>query len=291
MLLKQQLSGRALVLINSLESNNQGYVQAKLLLEQALASPELQKIKTIKMLSELNLEECDDAFEYISKFKTVLENVKTLNLSTDSICQYFIWNGFNDAFKNIMIGITNETYPSLENIENYYFKACERYTHKPKRKRENVSSNYAVKVKTSKNKIIYCPLCENDGKNSNHYLNQCTVYVSPQSKIEKLDKINACSKCGYGNHNTENCKFKFKNKCIDCNGDHWRYLCNKIDKLNVKPNTSTKSKHADKNVKEIVSKSLQINASGSFTIGNVVLPTFQFELNNKTLRGMKDSGC
>lgn len=49
LLLKQQLSGRALLLVNSLEADKQGYNHAKELLQRALASSEMQKFNVVKL--------------------------------------------------------------------------------------------------------------------------------------------------------------------------------------------------------------------------------------------------
>ena len=89
LLLKQQISGRAKYLIESLESDNQGYSQAKALLEKGFASTDIQKFNTIKLLSEISLENCDDPFEYLSKMKNIQENVK-LKISVDTTVFYSI---------------------------------------------------------------------------------------------------------------------------------------------------------------------------------------------------------
>ncbi|KAL7639989.1 UNVERIFIED_CONTAM: hypothetical protein RMT77_009403 [Armadillidium vulgare] len=51
LILRQQISGRALVLIESLEPDEESYDRAKNLLMNALASPEIQKAKLIKKIS------------------------------------------------------------------------------------------------------------------------------------------------------------------------------------------------------------------------------------------------
>ena len=55
LLLKQQLKGRARILIDSLEISNQTYQQAIKLLKSALDSPVVKKFNLIKNSSELNL--------------------------------------------------------------------------------------------------------------------------------------------------------------------------------------------------------------------------------------------
>ena len=73
LLLKQQVSGRALIFINSLEGDKQSYNHAKELLINALASPEIQTSKIIKMLTEMKLNVKQEPFEYMSRMKFLIE--------------------------------------------------------------------------------------------------------------------------------------------------------------------------------------------------------------------------
>ncbi len=109
LLLKQQISGRALLLVDSLEADKQSYTQAKILLQSALASPDTQRFNTIKQISEMKLTYENDPFEYISKMRNLTESVKNLNIDAESFLQYFFWNGLNDTFKNQIVQITNTT--------------------------------------------------------------------------------------------------------------------------------------------------------------------------------------
>ena len=64
-LLKQQISGRALILLNSLESDKQGYSHAKDLLASALATKDIQIFNVIQQLSEMKMNYDTDLFEYV----------------------------------------------------------------------------------------------------------------------------------------------------------------------------------------------------------------------------------
>ena len=68
-LLKQQLSSRALVIVESLEIDKQSYEHAKTLLTSAFASPEVLKYNTIKRISESKLSDNDDPFTMIMMIK------------------------------------------------------------------------------------------------------------------------------------------------------------------------------------------------------------------------------
>ena len=79
-LLKQQISGRALVLLNSLESDKQGYVHAKALLTEALASKDNRIFGIIKQLSEMKIDYGTDPFEYVSQMRNLTQSVNSLSL-------------------------------------------------------------------------------------------------------------------------------------------------------------------------------------------------------------------
>ena len=88
-MLKQQLSGRALVLIDSLEIRNQTYNEAKNLLNSAFASRDVQVFKTIKNLTEIKLKVNDDPYVFVSKMKNLTEFVTSLNITSEQFLQYF----------------------------------------------------------------------------------------------------------------------------------------------------------------------------------------------------------
>ena len=83
-LLKQQISGRALILLNSLESDKQGYSHAKDLLTSALATKDIQIFNVIQQLSEMKMNYDTDPFEYVSKMRNITETVERLDLKRDS---------------------------------------------------------------------------------------------------------------------------------------------------------------------------------------------------------------
>ena len=122
LLLKQQISGRALSLVESLEIDKQSYVHAKDLLVRALASPENLKFSMLKQLSEMKMPLGSDPYEYISKMRTITESVSSLKIDVDSILQFFFWSGMNETLKTQFIQITNKTKPSLREINDNFFQ-------------------------------------------------------------------------------------------------------------------------------------------------------------------------
>ena len=89
LLLKQQMSKHALVLMDSLESDKLSYDSAKVLLESVFASTPVRVFNTIKQISQMNLSSHQDPFEYISKMRKLTESVKLLKIVADPFLQYF----------------------------------------------------------------------------------------------------------------------------------------------------------------------------------------------------------
>ena len=77
LLLKQQVEGRAKLLLGSLEADKQTYADAKNLLINALASQETRKFQAIKKLTQLKLVPGSDPFKYISNLRTIHESVSS----------------------------------------------------------------------------------------------------------------------------------------------------------------------------------------------------------------------
>ena len=127
LLLTQQMSKRALVLIDSLESDKQLYDSAKPLLESAFASTPVQVFNTIKQISQMNLLSKQDPFEYVSKMRKLTESVKLFKIGADQFLQYFFWIGLNDGFKEQVMQIANNTHPTLQQLNDNFFTATERY--------------------------------------------------------------------------------------------------------------------------------------------------------------------
>ena len=127
LLLKQQISGRALTLVNSLEASKQGYVHAKELLIKAFASGDTLSFNVIRQLSELRLDSGDDPYEFISKVRLIIERFDKYKIDVGNIIQFFMWEGMNNQFKEHLIQITNKGKPSLKEITEKFFEACERY--------------------------------------------------------------------------------------------------------------------------------------------------------------------
>ena len=289
LLLKQQVSGRALTLINSLESDKLGYKYAKELLTEALASPDIQICDSIRQITELKLKSNTDPFEYISKVRLLTESIRKLKISEEHFLQYFVWRGLNECFQDQLIHITNSTRPSYDEIMSNFFKAAERYTKIQKKSKFEDSSCFASKVNYSQPKPdmsersvgnIKCSICIASKENDiNHFTIKCPKFKTVESKVELLKSVGGCIKCGYLNHKSDSCRYKFQTKCDRCNGWHRNYLCMKAASVG-----SSKVTNVSNNV-IVITDSLRSTISN-----NSLLPTFSCYVNDYSVRCLKDSG-
>ena len=248
LLLKQQISGRALFLIDSLESNRQTYTDAKALLQKGLASVPVQKSNIIKQMSELKLDEKDEPFKYISDMRKIMHAVDNLKIDINDVMQFFFLNGMNETFRNQLKVITKNVRPSLTEIVDNFFTATEFYelaleesggSQKSKFKKTEQSTCMVVSnVKSVQNPFLNCSLC----LGANHPINRCTEYLKPKDKIERLKSISGCVRCGNSDHSVAECKFRFRKKCNICEKWHFTFLCPEAEDLEKKSDTRSKRK-------------------------------------------------
>ena len=280
-----QLKNEALVLIKSLQGSNHSYTNAKDLLQQAFASPTVMKFEAINKMANLNLSYAGDCYEFVSNLKLVRQSFNSLQVSTEDIVQFFVWKAMPPGLQSQFIAITNNNKPTIDEIELHIFSAIERFSSFKKKPEKPKASALAANINYPDKKVRAnfkpCCLCAGNKMEVDHPIHKCTVFASPSEKLDKLKSLGACLKCGYANHKTNACLFKFKNKCLQCAGAHFSYLCGNIKAKNINKNSSVSSG-------SIGVQCSQFNATGSGTI----LPTFTAETNNGNyLRALKDSGA
>lgn len=309
-LLKQQISGRALTLIDSLESSKQSFEDAKNLLVEALASPISQKYEILARLSTLKLTYDMDPYKYISEMRIIKETFNSLKINVNEVLQYFFWDGLNDTFKNQLINITNNNKPCLDEITENMFAATERYnivTKKFKeRKTKNETSKPEKRVTSMATNVNYtkdakldfkpCSICSKEsGERSDHPIYKCTTYPTSALKLNKIKRNNGCEKCANFNHQAKDCFYKFNSKCRHCQKWHFSFLCD-IDsqtKIHTEPNNKQTKSDSKKVSKSGVNNSLVwfTEALPSSSNSDSLLPTFTCGLSGSSVRIMKDSGC
>ena len=294
LLLVQQVLGRAKTLINSLEADKQSFEEAKKLLLNAFASPEIRKFSAIKRLTELRLNYDDDPFEFISKLKMLAESVDSLKIKSEDFLQYFAWSGLNQDFKSQLVQITTKNRPSFKEIIDNFFCANERYANDQKFKsnkrvhkgNEHSTSSLGVDVKP-KGKISgqKCNLCADGSDADTHPTFKCSRYLTSADKIERLKNLKGCVKCANLGHDVNQCKFRFKRKCVHCRKWHFDFLCPRFSASNG-PKAKGEGNNA---VKTETNSGIVVLPCLS---NDAVLPTFSFTTGEKgkMLRGLKDTG-
>ena len=326
LLLKQQVKGRAGVLLDSLEVDKQTYDDATNLLRSALATPSLQKFNLIKQLAQMKLDSDTEPFNYISLMRNIKESVKTLKLEVDDFLRYFYWEGLNENFKSHFVTLTNNIRPELNDLFDKFFIVSERYMNGKEVKSKPKSTNsLAVNVNFNKSKdhdakFSYkesakdiCLFCDFDSKYDeiNHLTSRCPVYSTAQAKVDKLKLMKACLKCMKTNHTFSECKFKLHKKCFLCSGWHFTFLCvrgaEKTEPQSVGGSTEKQSlknteskvkdvKHKESKIKEVKGKETSVSTvvySGYHPSDNdeTVLPTFTSLLGDGSrVRGLRDGG-
>ena len=312
-LLKDQLSGSALALIKSVDINTSDQYQlAKKLLEEAFGNVDSAKHDVIQRLANLKQRQGIDPYVFIGDLKSIVASFDSLKIEVDDVLTYFVWNSFDKKFQQHLTTITNKNFPSLDEINNNLFDACNRYLtfadeknsssyQKPINKSSNITA-MAVNVRTREDRKPFCVLCRHDKKPFEHYLQDCSVYKTAKLRFDKLKDIGGCVKCSYANHRSSNCKFKFNSLCQYCGKDHMSYLCLKNSEKPTKEQTKQRKTDDSGNKSGKNENTSASSASVEYAVelttassGNpTILPTFTANVRGQNdsckLRIFKDSG-
>ena len=318
--LKRQLQGPPLILVESLELAKQSYECAVELLKKAFASDISQKFDAIQRLRDLKC--ANKPYEFISEMRLIKELFSSLKIDSNTVLQFFVWQGLTSELQTQLINICNNNKPTLVEIEDNIFKALDRLSelnNKPRnqskfRSDEQIEdrnvTNFAARV-DAKNcdvkKNGFCSLCSDKSgpKVTSHTTRECPKYPTPKSKCDRLDSILACTLCGFLNHQTDDCFYKFRQTCLKCKGLHMTFLCRFDSREPAKPdaNLSGKPKFNPKNNQpkkpNATNKNEGVNSGVVWTEtalqthvgGEAILPTFTCRIGNASVRVMKDSGC
>ena len=241
---KGQLSGPPKILIDSLPLDNLTYEAAKKLLNEAFCDKTAQQFRVIDKLVNLKLTNDGDSFAWISSVYTIIDQVQNLSIDVSTILQYFVWNSLNNRFKQHLIAITNNSKPTLKEIQDNLFEANSRYLAQNEqfnKSRSNLkvtpvtpkTSSTALATNIPNNKPLKykpCKLCYTDNSSSEHSLSRCPVYPNSTDKISRLLQLNGCVKCSSLNHVVADCMTKLDSRCASCNSWHLEILCDRKSK-------------------------------------------------------------
>ena len=297
--LLQHVAGPARVIIESIPSGNLTYDAAKALLTEAFSDNVGQRFSVIDKICRLKLNSYESAYQWISEAKTLVEQVKRLSIDGSVFCQYFLWSGLSDQFKQQFIAVTNKGKPDLNDILNNSFEVISRMKNSVKISPSSLLSPIknsltlatGVKYKSdqsahdvelqNKSFMKGCSLCCTDNKTDScdHNLSQCKKYPSNKNKFDRIKELNGCVNCGWLNHSISNCKFKFKSKCKSCNENHFSFLCSK-NFSNVRGRVV---KDAPRGVVQTNTNNVEFCVMPTSVQCDTVIPTFtlDFPLHNK----------
>ena len=343
--LLRQLKGTAKILIQKSPVADMDYDMAKELLTDAFANKTLQQFSVIEKLSKLKLQ--TDFYGWIGDARLIESQLDSLDITNKVFAQYFLWNGLPEQYKHQYINITNKTYPTLDEILKHSFEIQNRMkeggfvrvnanvhsktssnashtiqnTSHIEKKTVSLATNIDMNESGSnaevKKRAMYCSICQalKTSDYTEHRLLNCPNYKTAESKLGKLKELGGCVKCGYVNHTIDSCRFKFTQKCRNCNKWHFTFLCtiNNKQNKNVAQNTNNKKHNyntqteTSTNVVELnitpvenpsseqLQNSFQLSSMNTTCTVNNTLPTFTANCinknnNNHDLRVLYDSG-
>ncbi len=245
-LLERQTESRAKAMINALTLTNRSYDTAKNILLKAFAETVPQQFSIIKQMKSLQLKSRGgDPYLYYASFEKIIETMKEQKIDIDLVLQYFIWEGMPASMQDILITVTQKSFPSLTEIRSSFLAASSRYaTHCGKTKNDDTEiSMHAMSLKKS-NEIqsksiynqnvqrkMYCCFCSS----TSHKNSKCDKYITAQEKRDRIKVLNLCFRCLRPGHLIEVCTFKLNNSCFKCQRNHWNYLCLKTKTENDSP--------------------------------------------------------
>ncbi len=267
--LEQCLKDRALAMVASLSFSEQSYTIAKNRLLHAFAETVPQQFAAINKLIYLKFK--NDPFIYFSEFKGLVDNLKDLKVDTNTLFQYYIWQGLPLEVQDHLVNITGKSFPSYVEIEKISNIACNRYlAHRAKSVSNSVNvSNNAVALvtddttskfgksfkpkksfsRTFDRKKWPCKFCTS----TEHYDSGCTIYQSAVEKLKRIKELNLCTNCLKSGHNFKTCNYVLARTCKNCDMGHrhWDFLCT-INK--VKDGLKTNSRQNEKSLKNFESQ-------------------------------------
>ena len=280
--LRQQVSGPARQIVNSLPTDNLTFTAAKQLLYNAFSDKTTQQFSVIESLINLRLDS-GNYFSWISDSRQIVDQIEKLNITSETFAQYFLWNNMPQNFQKEFTAITNESRPTLSQIIDNSFEISRRMNLSSEASMNKKVVTLATKVEfpnhekspMKNNAKTNCGLCISDGGDSNHKIYQCPSYPSPQSKLQKIDKLGGCTRCGLLSHTLESCHFKFSKKCGRCRKFHAYYLCiegeSKVDNYRSKSNKKSNSGTKQTNSCDV---SISVLNTQKFENSSNVIPTF-----------------
>jgi len=278
--LKKQLSGPAREIVDSIPFGDFNYTDAKKLLYDAFADKTAQQFSVINKFLNLQSLSKSNLYSWISEIRILTEQLNRLEISSDIFAQFFIWNSLSEAHKQLFISITNKSKPNLQEIMDKAFEVINRikdsksfYSVPTPESSISLATGVTSEISASQRSKFdknSCWLCQNVGNSgfNNHKIYKCPVFSTPEMKKNKIIELNGCTRCGFLNHKTKDCKFKFSGKCRKCQKFHAYFLCSsQSNAVSQEPAANPDSARINPNIISVSSSSVSNSSS-------MIVPTF-----------------
>ena len=332
LLLKKSVKGDAAKLIASIRPSDQAYDLAKKMLQEAYGQSTKQKFLILESLIETKMTFKDHIFDHYSKMQNLCDALERAQLDTDFLKQFFLWRSFNGPLQEAFTMVTGKYRPSYRKIQSSKFEAAERYrdrqnSYNERQKRRSLNKSQGVNNETKVNKsgqtktsglaanvpgynksekTEWCNLCSKTSYSNQHKMRNCEQFKTAKQKVDRLESINGCIRCGYVNHQKSSCKFEFKHPCTHCGGKHFAWLCLKGEAGNSATLDSSDDECSDQESKNESESEQSVDGNESngeaVTLCSVevmkacaptnsILPTCTVKINGKKYRSLRDTGC
>ena len=320
-LLKENIRGKPLTIVENMEYSDPDYEKAKKLITDALANPITIKFEIIDRLLSINSKKFPDSHIYVSEFSLICDEITSQNINIQSILQYCLLKGMDSALKDSLIQVSNKSFPTFEDYNKFIYEAIERTNlnaigpHKGKSTHKTEALAITVppnpnppnlnkgkqKGKNNKNpkenknkKQQKCTLCEKGNFAHDHATARCQKFISPEAKLDFIRKNGGCVSCSYFSHTHETCRFPFRNICHRCGSRHFEFLCVKSVESQGSQNKLENQKAPNtENTANIMN--IQASSTWAFTAASPtstsILKTFTADSENgNRIRFLKDEG-
>jgi len=290
--LKKQVSGAAREIVDSIPLGDSNYTDAKKLLYDAFADKTAQQFSVISKLLVLKSLSGSNLYSWISEIRVLTDQMARLDISGEIFAQYFIWNSLSDYYRQQFISVTHKSKPNLQEIKDHAFEVINRvkdtkfmdnrslsssmFTENSVSLATNVVYDNSSKTKTKMDSNV-CWLCQKVGLSdySSHKIYKCPEFKSAKQKRDKIIELGGCTRCGYLNHSTNNCKFKFTGKCKNCRKYHAYFLCT------MQASNDNNSSNANSNDVRVSSSVITIASNSISNSSDMIVPTFTAKFLSK----------
>lgn len=240
MYLKNNLEGRALEAIKFLQTTNESYEEAWLILDSLYEQPRTILNCVIDMLSSPDFHMKTGDLESILRFKSLFNqlrgNISMLKVTLDQVLQAFCVNRMDDTSKTRFedfLGFQKDP-PSMEQLNEFLLKEVTAATHVHKLKLTPFNKNpyYQKNNKVSRAMITsngkkLCFACKGE-----HELQECQQFWNAPNRIELLKQLKVCIYClKHFYKRTKSCTNMFNIICDYCGEHHLSELHKEFTKL------------------------------------------------------------